>query len=95
MSKHREAFEAFQTIFNYTQRKCKNCIFSIKGIKDEDFCVFEGCPGVFVSDYLNEDIRKRVEELEVQERVNAYKDLEETRNICRKYADEIRGLGET
>ena len=40
-------------------------------------------------------LKARAEELEVQERVNAYKDLEETRNICRKYADEIRGLGET
>lgn len=66
----------------------------IKGIKDEDFCVFEGCPGVFVSDYLNEDIRKRVEKLEVNEMVKKYKDIEETRNICRKYADEIRGLGD-
>ena len=49
---------------------------------------------MFVSDYLNEDIRKRVEELEVNEMVKKYKDLEETRNICRKYADELRGLGD-
>ena len=67
MSKHSEAYEAFQTIFNYTQRKCKNCIFSIKGVRDEGFCVFEGCPGVYVSSLLNEDIRKRIAELEQEE----------------------------
>ena len=31
-----------------------------------------------------------MEEEEVNERVKAYKELEETRNICRAYADEIR-----
>jgi len=64
MSKHSEAYEAFQTIFNYTQRKCKNCIFSLKSSTDEDFCVFGGCPGVFVSNRLNEEVRVRITELE-------------------------------
>ena len=37
---------------------------AINSIRDEEFCVFEGCSGVYVSSYLNEDIRNRIKECE-------------------------------
>ena len=94
MSKHREAYEALKTIAQYcNERDCQTeCIFYKTGNK---ICCrlhdYKYSPAGFV--YDDDEIIpiiKRCEKLEVNERVESYKDLEETRNICRAYADEIR-----
>ena len=65
MSKHREAYEAFLNIVKYSERKCKDCIFNIS--KSNDVCVWGGCP-MFNTDVIINDVQKRVEELERQEK---------------------------
>ena len=84
MSKHSKAVEHLVALNRYciNIENCKDCVI-------EDYC---HCNMLTEADVKK--LKARAEELEVQERVNAYKDLEETRNICRKYADEIRGLGD-
>ena len=100
MSKHREALKALKTIANYCYgRDCETeCIF-FNGKDKRNVCRltnYKFSPAYYEIDPDEiKPIEERCEELEVNERVEAYKDLEETRNICRKYADEIRGLGET
>ena len=100
MSEHREALNALKTIANYCHgRDCETeCIFFNR--KDRGsvcrLVSYKFSPAYYEID--PDEIKpteERCEELEVNERVESYKDLEETRNICRKYADEIRGLGET
>jgi len=102
MSKHREAYEALKTIANYCNfRDCETeCIFYKRKVADGNICCrlvdYKFSPVCFIYDADETiPIKERCEELEVNERIESYKDLEETRNICRKYADEIRGLGET
>ena len=100
MSEHREALNALKTIANYCHgRDCETeCIF-FNGKDRVSVCrlvSYKYSPAYYEIDPNDsKPIEKRCEELEVNERVESYKDLEETRNICRKYADEIRGLGET
>lgn len=100
MSKHREALKALKTIANYCAgRDCHTeCIFCRGEVESESCCylVYDNhSPAHYVYDTDDlEPIEKRCEELEVNERIESYKDIEETRNICRKYADEIRGLGD-
>ncbi len=67
MSKHSEALEAYLKIVKYSERKCKICVFNLSKDKENEFCVFEGCPGVVTSNALIKDIQKRVEKLERQE----------------------------
>ena len=100
MTKHREALKALKTIANYCYgRDCETeCIF-FNGKDKRDVCRlanYKFSPAYYeIAPDEVKPIEERCEELEVNERVESYKDLEETRNICRKYADEIRGLGET
>ena len=67
MSKHSEVLEAYLKIVKYSERKCKICAFNLAKDKENDFCVFGGCPGVFTSNALIKAIQKRVEKLEKQE----------------------------
>lgn len=97
MIKHREALNALKTIANYCYgRDCETeCIF-FNGKDRVSVCrlvSYKFSPAYYEID-PNEikPIEKQCEKLEVNERVESYKDLEETRNICRKYADELRKL---
>jgi hypothetical protein len=95
MSKHREAYEALKTIANYCYgRDCETeCIF-FNGKDRGSVCrlvSYKFSPAYYEIDpNERKPIKERCEELEVNERVKAYNELEETRNICRAYADEIR-----
>ena len=94
MSKHREAYEALKTIANYCYgRDCTECIF-FNGKDKGSVCrlvSYKFSPAYYeIEPDEIKPIEKRCEKLEVNERVESYKDLEETRNICRAYADEIR-----
>ena len=97
MSKHREALNALKTIANYCYgRDCETeCIF-FNGKDRGSVCrlvCYKFSPAYYEIDPDEvKPIEGRCERLEVNERVESYKDLEETRNICRKYADELRGL---
>ena len=98
MSEHREALNALKTIANYCYgRDCAGCIF-FKGKHKWSVCrlvSYKFSPAYYEIDPDEiKPIEGRCEKLEVNERVKSYKDLEETRNICRKFADEIRGLGD-
>ena len=95
MSKHREAYEALKTIANYCNgRDCETeCIFFNR--KDSGsvcrLVCYKFSPAYYDIDPDEiKPIEGRCEKLELNERVESYKDLEETRNICRAYADEIR-----
>ena len=95
MSKHREALKALKTIANYCcGRDCETeCIF-FNGKDRGSVCrlvSYKFSPAYYEIDPDEiKPIEGRCERLEVNERVKAYKELEETRNICRAYADEIR-----
>ena len=95
MSEHREALNALKTIANYCHgRNCETeCIF-FNGKDKGGVCrlvSYKFSPAFYEIDPDEiKPIKDRCEKLEVNERVKAYKELEETRNICRAYADEIR-----
>lgn len=95
MIKHKEALEALKTIANYCYgRDCETeCIF-FNGKNRVSVCrlvCYKFSPAYYEIDPDEiKPIEGRCERLEVNERVEYYKELEETRNICRAYADEIR-----
>lgn len=60
----------------------------------DDCAIQEHCHLTMLTEADKKKLRARAEELEVQERVKEYKNLEETKNVCRKCADEIRKLVE-
>ena len=97
MIKHREALEALKTIVNYCYgRDCETeCIFfdGRDRVKVCRLVSYKFSPAFYEIDPDEiKPIKERCEELEFNERVESYKDLEETRNICREYSDEIRKI---
>ena len=99
MSKHSEALKHFKALKKYCEEygenACECCIFNTGyPINRKSYEYFWGLVAGLADhrkfDIILDRAKKRMEEEEVNERIKAYKELEETRNICRAYADEIR-----